>query len=94
MGKVIAGTTLPKREAKKKLRPLTQPVDAPRPRGVNLARLESATLRRYQRLHGLRVAGDAAKQDLVEAVAAHFARQPVVESEVLTLFFGRMRSAP
>ncbi|CAI2165865.1 8234_t:CDS:2 [Funneliformis geosporum] len=48
--------------------------------------LDISVLRRYKRIHKLKVKDYATKEDLVAAVSRHYALQPVKEADVIAAF--------
>jgi len=48
--------------------------------------LDISVLRRYKRIHRLKVKDYATKEDLVTAVSKHYSSQPVKEADVIAAF--------
>eukprot|EP00241_Pyramimonas_parkeae_P012783 CAMPEP_0114226732 /NCGR_PEP_ID=MMETSP0058-20121206/1395_1 /TAXON_ID=36894 /ORGANISM="Pyramimonas parkeae, CCMP726" /LENGTH=263 /DNA_ID=CAMNT_0001337489 /DNA_START=2492 /DNA_END=3283 /DNA_ORIENTATION=+ len=61
--------------------------------GVNFAKLETGSLRKYRRYYKLEVGPNASKDQLVHAVKAHFSGQTVDEGNVLTGFILALHGA-
>lgn len=57
-----------------------------RPLRVDLSKLETSSLQRYRRVYNLREVTSGCKEELVPAVAQHFAAQVVEENETLLSF--------
>lgn len=57
-----------------------------RPLQVDLSKLETSSLKRYRRVYNLREVASSCKEELVPAVAQHFAAQVVEENETLLSF--------
>eukprot|EP00002_Diphylleia_rotans_P009420 TRINITY_DN1960_c0_g1_i1.p1 TRINITY_DN1960_c0_g1~~TRINITY_DN1960_c0_g1_i1.p1 ORF type:complete len:523 (+),score=90.33 TRINITY_DN1960_c0_g1_i1:192-1760(+) len=67
-----------------------QPADAPSRSAIDFSRLDVTCLRRYHKRYHLKIKQQAPKQELAEAVAMHFAKQTVIESEILSAFFAAL----
>ncbi|KAH9546184.1 hypothetical protein CY35_12G081800 [Sphagnum magellanicum] len=57
-----------------------------RPLHVDLSKLETSSLKRYSRVYNLREVASSCKEELIPAVAQHFAAQVVEENETLLSF--------
>jgi hypothetical protein len=57
-----------------------------RPLQVDLSKLETSSLKRYRRVYNLREVTSSCKEELIAAVAQHFAAQVVEENETLLSF--------
>ncbi|XP_024364617.1 uncharacterized protein [Physcomitrium patens] len=57
-----------------------------RPLQVDLSKLDTSSLKRYRRVYNLREVTGSGKEELVPAVAQHFAAQVVEENETLLSF--------
>lgn len=57
-----------------------------RPLQVDLSKLETSSLKKYRRVYNLREVSSSCKEELVPAVAQHFAAQVVEENETLLSF--------
>lgn len=93
---------LSSQHARSVLRGRVQPPGSARPHnggmkrehaGVNFAKLETGSLRKYRRYYKLEVGPNASKDQLVHAVKAHFSGQTVDEGNVLTGFILALHGA-
>ncbi|KAG6548745.1 hypothetical protein Mapa_009755 [Marchantia paleacea] len=57
-----------------------------RPLQVDLSKLDTSSLKRYRRVYNLREVTSSCKEELIPAVARHFAAQVVEENETLLTF--------
>ncbi|KAH9559568.1 hypothetical protein CY35_06G067000 [Sphagnum magellanicum] len=57
-----------------------------RPLQVDLSKLETSSLKRYRQVYNLREVTSSCKEELIPAVAQHFAAQVVEENETLLSF--------
>lgn len=53
---------------------------------INFNSLDMSVLRKYVRVHKIKIDPSASKEDLVAAVSRHFANQTVKELDVVTCF--------
>ncbi|KAL1927711.1 hypothetical protein VTP01DRAFT_3532 [Rhizomucor pusillus] len=53
---------------------------------INFSSLDMSTLRKYARVHKIKISVDTNKEELVAAVSRHFANQTIREVDAITCF--------